>query len=223
MPLIATVSSYTGKAVSLFRTLREGEKPEAECISHCNCFTSSISPVCGSNGVTYLSACFAGCTQTGRVRTTSSISQVFNLERFVKLANLSSQIAPQEKLPIELQIMQTFSLNSLKCSVTLILKFQVKELSSVICDLVLGKSYCGYFKIRCRLHILSSTFKSRGEDFSRLSSTKDHYFFCNESSLYSVEIKHIALGSTMPGFPPNVKKGLNFLFTEPDRMFLCIS
>uniref|UniRef100_A0A8C2XTC1 Solute carrier organic anion transporter family member n=1 Tax=Cyclopterus lumpus TaxID=8103 RepID=A0A8C2XTC1_CYCLU len=46
-----------------------GEKPEAQCISHCNCFTSSISPVCGSNGVTYLSACLAGCTQTGSART----------------------------------------------------------------------------------------------------------------------------------------------------------
>ncbi|XP_029379552.1 solute carrier organic anion transporter family member 3A1 isoform X2 [Echeneis naucrates] len=44
-------------------TLREGEKPEAQCISHCNCFTSSISPVCGSNRVTYLSACFAGCSR----------------------------------------------------------------------------------------------------------------------------------------------------------------
>ncbi|KAM7002827.1 solute carrier organic anion transporter family member 3A1 isoform 2-T2 [Tautogolabrus adspersus] len=46
------------------RTLQVGEKPEAQCINTCNCFTSSISPVCGSNGVTYLSACFAGCSQT---------------------------------------------------------------------------------------------------------------------------------------------------------------
>ncbi|XP_072241904.1 solute carrier organic anion transporter family member 3A1 [Leuresthes tenuis] len=46
-------------------TMRVGEKPEAQCISHCNCFTSSISPVCGSNHVTYLSACFAGCSRTG--------------------------------------------------------------------------------------------------------------------------------------------------------------
>ncbi|XP_061533787.1 solute carrier organic anion transporter family member 3A1 [Phycodurus eques] len=45
-------------------TLQVGKKPEAACISQCNCFTSSISPVCGSNGVTYLSACFAGCTHT---------------------------------------------------------------------------------------------------------------------------------------------------------------
>ncbi|XP_010773102.1 solute carrier organic anion transporter family member 3A1 [Notothenia coriiceps] len=57
-------------------TLRVGEKPEAQCISQCNCFTSSISPVCGSNGVTYLSACFAGCTQSGRTGSiASSISQ----------------------------------------------------------------------------------------------------------------------------------------------------
>ncbi|KAF3688846.1 Solute carrier organic anion transporter family member 3A1 [Channa argus] len=56
-------------------TLRVGEKPEAQCISHCNCFTSSISPVCGSNGVTYLSACFAGCTRRGSSQTTSSVSQ----------------------------------------------------------------------------------------------------------------------------------------------------
>lgn len=56
-------------------TLRVGEKPEAQCISHCNCFTSSISPVCGSNGVTYLSACLAGCTRGNIDRTRSSISQ----------------------------------------------------------------------------------------------------------------------------------------------------
>ncbi|KAM7396687.1 hypothetical protein PAMP_019710 [Pampus punctatissimus] len=58
------------------RTLQVGKKPEAQCISTCNCFTSSISPVCGSNGVTYLSACFAGCTQSRRTQTSLSISQV---------------------------------------------------------------------------------------------------------------------------------------------------
>ncbi|XP_068459692.1 solute carrier organic anion transporter family member 3A1 [Clinocottus analis] len=56
-------------------TLRVGEKPNASCISHCNCFTSSIGPVCGSNGVTYLSACLAGCNQTGSSQTSSNISK----------------------------------------------------------------------------------------------------------------------------------------------------
>ncbi|KAL6479230.1 hypothetical protein MHYP_G00126630 [Metynnis hypsauchen] len=45
-------------------TLRPNTKPEAACISNCNCYTSSVSPVCGSNGVTYLSSCFAGCTRS---------------------------------------------------------------------------------------------------------------------------------------------------------------
>ncbi|CAF94544.1 unnamed protein product, partial [Tetraodon nigroviridis] len=37
--------------------------PAPSCISNCNCRTASASPVCGSNAVTYLSACFAGCTR----------------------------------------------------------------------------------------------------------------------------------------------------------------
>ncbi|KAM7002826.1 solute carrier organic anion transporter family member 3A1 isoform 1-T1 [Tautogolabrus adspersus] len=57
------------------RTLQVGEKPEAQCINTCNCFTSSISPVCGSNGVTYLSACFAGCSQTVSSQSTLKMSQ----------------------------------------------------------------------------------------------------------------------------------------------------
>uniref|UniRef100_A0AAV2LNX9 Kazal-like domain-containing protein n=1 Tax=Knipowitschia caucasica TaxID=637954 RepID=A0AAV2LNX9_KNICA len=44
-------------------TLHSWQRPESACISNCNCYTASVSPVCGSNGVTYLSACFAGCTQ----------------------------------------------------------------------------------------------------------------------------------------------------------------
>ncbi|XP_071777370.1 solute carrier organic anion transporter family member 3A1 isoform X1 [Centroberyx gerrardi] len=63
-------------------TLRVGQKPDAQCISHCNCFTSSISPVCGSNGVTYLSACFAGCSRSARTGASSTVSQVFTLPHY---------------------------------------------------------------------------------------------------------------------------------------------
>lgn len=66
--------------VAATRTLQVGKVPEAQCFSHCNCFNSSISPVCGSNGITYLSACFAGCTsrnsQEPTGRSGSSITQV---------------------------------------------------------------------------------------------------------------------------------------------------
>ncbi|XP_029601564.1 solute carrier organic anion transporter family member 3A1-like, partial [Salmo trutta] len=42
-------------------TLRSQQRPEHVCINDCNCYTASVSPVCGSDGITYLSACFAGC------------------------------------------------------------------------------------------------------------------------------------------------------------------
>ncbi|KAK5605422.1 Solute carrier organic anion transporter member 3A1 [Crenichthys baileyi] len=70
-------------------TLKVGEKPEAQCISHCNCFTSSISPVCGSDGVTYLSACFAGCSRTGKSQTASNI-----LQNLTGCACISSESGP---------------------------------------------------------------------------------------------------------------------------------
>uniref|UniRef100_A0A3B4A5K1 Solute carrier organic anion transporter family member n=1 Tax=Periophthalmus magnuspinnatus TaxID=409849 RepID=A0A3B4A5K1_9GOBI len=53
------------------QTLKVGEKPDAACLSQCHCFISSISPVCGSNGVTYLSSCFAGCTTSDRATAVS--------------------------------------------------------------------------------------------------------------------------------------------------------
>ncbi|XP_006628928.1 solute carrier organic anion transporter family member 3A1 [Lepisosteus oculatus] len=45
-------------------TLQADMKPVSSCIANCNCHTDSISPVCGSNGVTYLSSCFAGCSRS---------------------------------------------------------------------------------------------------------------------------------------------------------------
>lgn len=60
----------------VYRTLQVGQRPEAPCMSHCNCYTSSVSPVCGSNGVTYLSSCFAGCTRAISTGLPSPLSQV---------------------------------------------------------------------------------------------------------------------------------------------------
>uniref|UniRef100_A0A672SVZ8 Solute carrier organic anion transporter family member n=1 Tax=Sinocyclocheilus grahami TaxID=75366 RepID=A0A672SVZ8_SINGR len=54
-------------------SLGSWERTEAACLSGCNCYTSSLSPVCGSNGITYLSACLAGCTKT--ICSPSSLSQ----------------------------------------------------------------------------------------------------------------------------------------------------
>ncbi|XP_031417910.1 solute carrier organic anion transporter family member 3A1, partial [Clupea harengus] len=57
-------------------TLTPGQKPQPACLNNCNCFTSSISPVCGSNGITYLSSCFAGCTKASPSKgLPSSVSQ----------------------------------------------------------------------------------------------------------------------------------------------------
>ena len=43
---------------------------------HCSCYTSTISPVCGSNEVTYLSACFAGCSRLADPDSPSGLSPV---------------------------------------------------------------------------------------------------------------------------------------------------
>lgn len=63
------------------RTLQSWQRPEPMCISNCNCYTASVSPVCGSNGVTYLSACFAGCTKpvsegAGRIKAAITLRRI---------------------------------------------------------------------------------------------------------------------------------------------------
>uniref|UniRef100_A0A3Q3QE96 Solute carrier organic anion transporter family member n=1 Tax=Monopterus albus TaxID=43700 RepID=A0A3Q3QE96_MONAL len=68
-PVAGVTVAYNNK------TLQVGKTPEAQCIRNCNCLTSSISPVCGSNSITYLSGCFAGCAGTGSPQTMSNISQ----------------------------------------------------------------------------------------------------------------------------------------------------
>lgn len=38
--------------------------PSSPCNKNCECQTDSFTPVCGADGITYLSACFAGCKST---------------------------------------------------------------------------------------------------------------------------------------------------------------
>uniref|UniRef100_A0A671EPC0 Solute carrier organic anion transporter family member n=1 Tax=Rhinolophus ferrumequinum TaxID=59479 RepID=A0A671EPC0_RHIFE len=38
--------------------------PTSPCNKNCECQTDSFTPVCGADGITYLSACFAGCKST---------------------------------------------------------------------------------------------------------------------------------------------------------------
>lgn len=38
--------------------------PYSSCNKNCECQTDSFTPVCGADGITYLSACFAGCSST---------------------------------------------------------------------------------------------------------------------------------------------------------------
>ncbi|EPY85561.1 solute carrier organic anion transporter family member 3A1-like protein [Camelus ferus] len=38
--------------------------PYSTCNKNCECQTDSFTPVCGADGITYLSACFAGCNST---------------------------------------------------------------------------------------------------------------------------------------------------------------
>uniref|UniRef100_A0A2K6GHL6 Solute carrier organic anion transporter family member n=1 Tax=Propithecus coquereli TaxID=379532 RepID=A0A2K6GHL6_PROCO len=38
--------------------------PYSPCNNDCECQTDSFTPVCGADGITYLSACFAGCNST---------------------------------------------------------------------------------------------------------------------------------------------------------------
>ena len=36
----------------------------AKCNTRCNCLTKTWDPVCGDNGIAYMSACLAGCEKS---------------------------------------------------------------------------------------------------------------------------------------------------------------
>ncbi|MBN3277874.1 SO3A1 protein, partial [Polyodon spathula] len=57
-PVAGVTVPYGNKSVPLSQL-----NPYSPCNAGCKCHTDSISPVCGSNGITYLSACFAGCSK----------------------------------------------------------------------------------------------------------------------------------------------------------------
>ncbi|KAK1158015.1 solute carrier organic anion transporter family member 3A1 isoform X1 [Acipenser oxyrinchus oxyrinchus] len=57
-PVAGVTVPYGNKSVPLSQL-----NPYSSCNAGCKCHTDSISPVCGSNGITYLSACFAGCSK----------------------------------------------------------------------------------------------------------------------------------------------------------------
>ncbi|XP_027017583.1 solute carrier organic anion transporter family member 3A1 isoform X2 [Tachysurus fulvidraco] len=78
-------------------TLQPGQKPEAPCISNCNCHTSSVSPVCGSNGVTYLSSCFAGCTRSISTGVIPQPSQ--SMQNLTECACISGDGIPSTVVP----------------------------------------------------------------------------------------------------------------------------
>uniref|UniRef100_H9G380 Solute carrier organic anion transporter family member n=2 Tax=Anolis carolinensis TaxID=28377 RepID=H9G380_ANOCA len=58
-PVAGVTVPYGNKSV-----LSSNLAPYSACNNNCKCQTDSFTPVCGADGITYLSACFAGCTST---------------------------------------------------------------------------------------------------------------------------------------------------------------
>ncbi|XP_073932028.1 solute carrier organic anion transporter family member 1A2 isoform X4 [Castor canadensis] len=56
-PVAGITTSYDGTQQGLY----VGNKILADCNTHCNCPTKIWDPVCGDNGLSYMSTCLAGC------------------------------------------------------------------------------------------------------------------------------------------------------------------
>lgn len=58
--------SLTGSMFPSFSSSAPGSALDlsSPCNKNCECQTDSFTPVCGADGITYLSACFAGCKST---------------------------------------------------------------------------------------------------------------------------------------------------------------
>lgn len=59
-----TLSINSVLSLSYSSTPTSSLDPYSPCNNNCECQTDSFTPVCGADGVTYLSACFAGCSST---------------------------------------------------------------------------------------------------------------------------------------------------------------
>nr|XP_023408613.1 solute carrier organic anion transporter family member 3A1 [Loxodonta africana] len=63
---VGTGLSLMGSISPFFSSSAAGSAldPYSPCNNNCECQTDSFTPVCGADGITYLSACFAGCNST---------------------------------------------------------------------------------------------------------------------------------------------------------------
>lgn len=60
---------------------------DAPCNALCNCDFVKYSPVCGADGVTYISACHAGCTQTTMLNRTKTFKECACIDALVQYEN----------------------------------------------------------------------------------------------------------------------------------------